>query len=342
MSIYKKNGKYYCRGSLNGDRYNKRCEGATTKKEAQVIEDAVRYELRLKQAGMIKEKTKKYSFSFLMDKYVRTSEANNKSVVESKQYSKLLKIYFGTNTDIQSIKPSDIEEFKLYMISSGRSVATANRYLAALKRAYNIMIKDDLIDYNPVCKVKFFIEDNIRDRVLSKQEWICLYEQLSEVNRKIVLVALQTAFRLRNVLNLRWEQINLNTRLIKLSKNENKGKKLINIPITDILYEVLMSLEPKSEGYVFINPDTGKPYTSIKNGFNAACRRAGIKNFHFHDLRRTAATWLLENGVDIRTIQEILAHTNISTTERYLSTTSEAKRKAMNVLSNQIVIRSIA
>ena len=341
MPIYKKNGKYYCRGVVNGCRYNRRCDGATTKKEAQVIEDSIRYELRLKEAGIIKEK-KQYSFSFLMDMYVRTSEANNKSVKESKLYKKLLLSYFGKDTNILNIKPSDIEEFKLYMISSGRSVATANRYLAALKRAYNIMIKDDLIDYNPVCKVKFFIEDNIRDRVLSKQEWISLYEQLSEINRKIVLVALQTAFRLHNVLYLRWEQINMSSRIIRLTKNENKGKKIINVPITDILYETLMLLEPKQEGYVFVNPETGKPYTSIKNGFNAACGRAGIKNFHFHDLRRTAATWLLENGVDLRTIQEILAHTNISTTERYLSTTSEAKIKAMNVLSNQIVIRSIA
>lgn len=341
MPIYKKNGKYYCRGCVDGKRYNKLCVGASTLKEAKVMEDSIRYELRLKEAGIIKEK-KQYSFSFLMDMYVRTSEANNKSVKESKLYKKLLLSYFGKDANVLNIKPSDIEEFKLYMISSGRSVATANRYLAALKRAYNIMIKDDLIDYNPVCKVKFFIEDNIRDRVLSKQEWVKLYEQLSEINRKIVLVALQTAFRLHNVLYLRWEQINMSSRIIRLTKNENKGKKIINVPITDILYEILMSLEPKQEGYVFVNPETGKPYTSIKNGFNAACRRAGIKNFHFHDLRRTAATWLLENGVDLRTIQEILAHTNISTTERYLSTTSEAKINAMNVLSNQIVIRSIA
>lgn len=341
MPIYKKNNKYYCRGCVNGQRYNKLCVGATTVKEAKAIEDNIRYKLRLEEAGIIKEK-KQYSFSFLMDMYVRTSEANNKSVKESKLYKKLLLVYFGKDTNVLSIKPSDLEEFKLYMVSSGRSFATTNRYLAALKRAYNIMIKDDLIDYNPVCKIKFFVEDNIRDRFLSKEEWVKLYQELSEINRKIVLVALHTAFRLHNVLYLRWEQISMSNRIIRLTKHENKGKKIINVPITDTLYEVLMSLEPKEFGYVFINPETGKPYTSIKTGFNAACRRAGIKDFHFHDLRRTAATWLLENGVDIRTIQEILAHTNISTTERYLSTTSEAKIKAMNVLSSQIAMRSIA
>ena len=342
MSIYKKHNSYYCQGYVDNIRYNRKCDGAKTKKEAQVIEDAIRYELRLEQAGLKKEKEQTYSFSFMMDLYKKTSEANNKSVKESKQYSKLLLIYFGKNVNVLSIKPNDIEEFKLYMISSGRSSSTVNRYLSALRRAYNIMIKNDLIDYNPINKVKFFIEDNIRDRYLTKEEWIKLYTNLSEINRKIVIIALQTALRLGNVLHLNWSQINMSSRVIRITKNYNKGKKIIELPMTDALYEVLLSLKPKESGYVFVNPDTGKPYTSIKTGFNAALRRAGIKDFHFHDLRRTAATWLLESGVDLKTIQEILGHSHISTTERYLSISSEAKVKAMNILSNQIEIRSIA
>jgi len=333
MTIYKKNGKYYCRGRVDGERYNKLCNGATTAKEAKTIEDSIRYELRLKEAGIIKEKKHKYSFSFLMNKYVRTSEANNKSVKESKLYSKYLKLYFGENRDIESIKPSDIEEYKLYMISSGRSNATVNRYLAALKRAYNIMIKDELINYNPVCKVDMLVEDNKRNRYLSKQEWELLYNELSPINKKIVMVALLTGLRKQNVLKLRWEQIDWNLRTIELSKSENKGKKSIKIPITDTLYELLKNSNPKSEGYVFINPNTNKPYTDIKKGFTEAVKRAGIKDFKFHDIRRTVGTWLLVNGVDIRTIQNILAHSDISTTERYLSLTPEQNIKAMDILN---------
>lgn len=341
MSIYKKNNKYYCRGSVHGERYNRLCDGAATAKEAKAIEDSIRYELRLKEAGIIKEKKHKYSFSFLMNKYIKTSEANNKSVKESKLYSKYLKLYFGENKDIESIKPSDIEEYKLYMISSGRKNATINRYLAALKRAYNIMINDELINYNPVCKVDMLVEDNKRNRYLSKKEWKLLYKELSPVNKKIVMVALLTGLRKQNVLKLRWEQIDLNLRTIELSKSENKGKKIFKIPIVDILYNLLQSLNPKESGYVFINPVTKKPYTDIKKGFSQACKRAGIKDFKFHDLRRTVGTWLLENGVDIRTIQNILAHSEISTTERYLCLSSEQNTRAMNVLSS-LVMNNIA
>ena len=139
------------------------------------------------------------------------------------------------------------------------------------------------------------------------------------------------------MLRLRWEQIDWNLRTIELSKSENKGKKTIKIPIVNTLYNLLQSLNPKECGYVFVNPRTNKPYTDIKKGFSEACKRAGIKDFKFHDLRRTVGTWLLESGVDIRTIQNILAHSEISTTERYLCLSSEQNTRAMNVLGSLVV-----
>jgi len=92
-------------------------------------------------------------------------------------------------------------------------------------------------------------------------------------------------------------------------------------------------MERKGE-YIFINPKTGMPYSDCRKSFDTALRAAHIKDFHFHDLRRTVGTWLLTNGVDIRTIQNILAHSDISTTEWYLAVTPEQTQKAVNVLDN--------
>ena len=97
-----------------------------------------------------------------------------------------------------------------------------------------------------------------------------------------------------------------------------------------------MRLGPKKSGYVFVNPKTGKPYTDIKKSFNAALKRAGLSDFRFHDLRRTVGTWLLTSGVDIRTVQNILAHSDVRTTERYLALTNEQNIKAMGVLNSYI------
>lgn len=56
------------------------------------------------------------------------------------------------------------------------------------------------------------------------------------------------------------------------------------------------------------------PYQDIKKAFNSAKERAGIENFRFHDLRHTVATRLVEKGIDLAVVQDLLAHSNIQTT----------------------------
>ena len=63
---------------------------------------------------------------------------------------------------------------------------------------------------------------------------------------------------------------------------------------------------------------------------------ANFEDFHFHDLRRTVGTWLLDEGVDIRTIQGVLWHSDLRVTERYLSPLESQKYKAINVLDDLI------
>jgi integrase len=69
-----------------------------------------------------------------------------------------------------------------------------------------------------------------------------------------------------------------------------------------------------TSAYVFTYQ--GKNINSIKVGFNAACRRAGITGFHFHDLRHTCASLLIQGGASFKEVQEILRHKNISATMR--------------------------
>ncbi len=119
-------------------------------------------------------------------------------------------------------------------------------------------------------------------------------------------------------------------------KQDNKGKKEIMQPISETLRNILMELNPKESGYIFINPKTGLPYTEVKKSFKHALKRAEIYDFHFHDLRRTMGTWLLEEGVDIRSIQALLAHSKLSTTERYLAISRKRNVDAINKLNKYI------
>lgn len=330
MSIYRHRNKWYCRGRINGKRYNVACKNVTTKAEAKAFELQVRQNLLLEKEEKQLEQT--FIFSFLMNRYVDVCRANNRTFKKSEGQCKFLCWFFGENTNIKNIKPSDIERLKAHLLSSGRTKATVNRYLAALKRAYNILIADELIDYNPVKKVKFFKEDNYRNRYLTLEEWNRLKKVLPEHTLNIISVALLTGLRRSNVLNLKWEQIDFNRRIITTFSEDTKGKKTLITPVCDSLYQLLLSLNPKPCGYVFVNPKTGKPYKTIRKSLDTAMKKTDIKNFRFHDIRRTVGTWLLENGVDIRTIQSLLGHSNIRVTERYLALTPSQNAKAMKYL----------
>ena len=337
MGVYKhKNGSWYCRGRINGERYHLPCTGANNKAEASAVEDGIRYKLRLKQEGLLAEKEKNYTFHFMIDKFIETCMANNKDWKTARQQAVFLLQYFGKNKNIKSIRPSDIEALKTHILSLGRTKATVNRYLSTLRRAYNILKKDKLINYNPVNDVSFLDEDNHRYRYLSTEEWQRLKDVMPKYLTNIVKIALLTGFRRSNVLQLRWEQIDLDLGDIQILKQNNKGKKEIMHPISETLHNLLITLEPKAKGYVFVNPQTGLPYTDIKKSFKHALAEANIEDFHFHDLRRTMGTWLLEEGVDIRTIQFLLGHSDLTTTERYLAISRKRNIEAVNKLNKYI------
>ncbi len=86
--------------------------------------------------------------------------------------------------------------------------------------------------------------------------------------------------------------------------------------------------------YVFINPITGKPYSNIMKSFKKALRAANIENFRFHDLRHTVATRLVEKGIDLVVVKEILGHSKIDTTLRYAHAVPERKLAAISVLNS--------
>jgi integrase len=103
----------------------------------------------------------------------------------------------------------------------------------------------------------------------------------------------------------------------------------------DFMITALLTLHETSGDaeYVFVNPDTGTRYTDVKKSFSAACRKAGITDFRFHDLRHTFGTRLADAGVDVVKIKELMGHASIVTTMRYIHATDQGKRGAIVVLS---------
>jgi len=121
-------------------------------------------------------------------------------------------------------------------------------------------------------------------------------------------------------------------RLIYVSKTKS-GKNRV-VPINDVLLEVLRELKIRSRGdYVFANPETGLPFKSVRHSFENVCRRAGIHNLRFHDLRHTFSCRMIQRGCDIETLRDLLGHHSVTVTQRYIHTNLDRKRQAVELLA---------
>lgn len=349
MTITKRNGKYYCRFQIDGERHHYLCSGATSVSEAKKIEDGFKYKLQQQQNGIISREDKKIKFDTLCSLFNEYSENNKKSHKTDTYSLKIVKEYFG-GMYLSDITPKKLEQFKAYLIND-RKVAnsTVNRYRAALSKMFNLGIENKLIKENPVKYFKKMKEQNYKIRFLTIEEEQRLFAEIEKgyevITRErikkiiypyshikpLVIAALQTGMRRGELFNLKWSNIDFDYGFIDLL--ETKSGKSRKIPISEKLMNLLNSLDKVSE-YVFINPETKLPYTDIKHSFSSVLKKAKINDFRFHDLRHTVATRLVEAGIDLVVVKEILGHAEISTTMRYAHPVPKRKQEAISVLNS--------
>jgi len=278
----------------------------------------------------------KISFRDFAQKYLELYAQTNKiSWKTDRSCIKNMNHYFG-NIYLSELTSEDIEKFKKDKLSNGLQKSTVNRYLAILRKMLNLAKDWGYLPQEREIRFRLFPErDNLKERILSEAEEKRLLQTSSELVKSVVKVALNTGMRLREILNLRWNQINFNARVIKVDNAKNGKIRFVDVN-TPLLRELQMlrSRDGQSPN-VFSNPETGKPYLDIKTGFKAACRRAGIEGLRFHDLRHTFASRLVERGVDLITVKDLLGHSTVKMTERYTHSSRQSKKNAVELLAQR-------
>ncbi|GAN33481.1 MAG: site-specific integrase [Candidatus Brocadia sp. AMX2] len=181
-----------------------------------------------------------------------------------------------------------------------------------------------------VRKVKQLEENNKRLRYLTIEELQRLLGCCSPHLKPIVLVSVNTGMRKGEILNLKWDQVDLRHNFILLDKTKNGERR--EIPINSTLKELFASMPRSLESECVFVDKNGKPYGNIKRGFHTALKKAGIRDFHFHDLRHTFASHLVMTGVDLPSVKELLGHKSLTMTLRYAHLSSGHKRKAVEML----------
>ncbi|MHB8580971.1 MAG: tyrosine-type recombinase/integrase [Ignavibacteriaceae bacterium] len=183
-----------------------------------------------------------------------------------------------------------------------------------------------------------------------------------DVLNDVVVIGFYTGMRLNEIVNLKWKNVNLSTRIITVGDEDftTKGRNQRYVPICDEAMEVFLrrqksgvrSQESVQEGgevlilpfnkkenligYVFCKSN-GTRFTGdyISRSFQLACRAAGMdKAIHFHSLRHSFASNLVQQGVSLYTIKELLGHSSITTTEIYSHLNMDALRDAIKTLDN--------
>lgn len=146
----------------------------------------------------------------------------------------------------------------------------------------------------------------------------------------LIVMALATGARASELLGkVRWERINWVERTVQIDDTKNTDSRVLVLPKFAI--EELMKHRQKS-GLVFARvDDANKPFT-VKKHWDAAVKSAGITDFHFHDQRHTAASWLVNQGVDLYTVGKVLGHRSLQSTARYAHLDIEAKKKAVDAV----------
>jgi len=223
---------------------------------------------------------------------------------------------------------------------SGRAVTgqrAVNAELSVLRRLYNMMITWNKAAANPVKGVKRFKEGEPRTRWLTGEEIGRLLANCNPRLKPAIVTALHTGLRCGELLSLRAGDVDLVRRTVTVRAAFSKNGESRSVPMNDALTQALRPLiiGKPSEAPVF-ESRKGEAYRSLRTAFATACRKAGITDFRWHDLRHTYASHLVMAGVDLPTVKELLGHKSFGMTLRYSHLSQDHKRQAVDRLAEKI------
>jgi excisionase family DNA binding protein len=338
-------GRVFLRKTKRGDRWCIDYRDREGRRKREVVKGAQNRgeavaALQKKVAGIFdqayhpKRNLEPVTFGEFADKYIEDyAKPKKRSWRTDKGYiEKSMKKFFRGRL-LSEINPLDLERFIKARLKEGVTQTTVNRGLQILRRMFNLAIDWGFAAENPMRKVRLFSEkNNLKERILARDEETRLLESSSEHLKPIIITALNSGLRRNEILGLRWTDVDFKGRTIQVKRSKGGGPGCVDM--NSALYELLKDLRlstPAAE-FVFWNPKTGKPFVEIGKAFRAACRRAKIHGLRFHDLRHTFASRLIEAGVDIITVRDLLGHSSVKLTERYCHSKSEQKRRAVELL----------
>ena len=177
-------------------------------------------------------------------------------------------------------------------------------------------------------------ERNRRDRWLSRGEEERLLQAARPWLKDMILFALHTGMRMGEIRELTWEGVDLFRKTVTVFRSKNGERR--TIPINNLVLDVLKrkaKMRSSKSDYVFpSDTHTLLDDSHLRRAFRGAMKVCRIENFHFHDLRHTFATRLVQSGIDLYKVQCLLGHKSPIMTQRYAHHYPESLREGVEML----------
>jgi len=332
--MYQRKDRWYSDFWYEGKRYTKGWgvinKSVAKEKQRKFINDIA--------SGEWESKKKNVLFEKLVERYLEFSKTSKRPASHKRDVSSitmLLKCFKGQY--LSEINPWVIEKYRRERLNDVTK-ATANRERSCLSNMFNKAIEWELVEDNPVQKVKRYREEIKDVKPLTPEKERELLDWLKKSKSwhvwAIVYVALYAGMRKREILDLRKENVDFRKRIIHVTHTKNWEVR--DIPMSEMLTKVLIEAierSRKNSPYVFANPKTGDPFTDIKTSFTKAVRKIGLEGFRFHDLRHTWCSRMCELGIAETAIQKAGGWKTRSMISRYSHPSMDYIRDAFEKLN---------
>ena len=323
MSLFKRGNVYWSYVWEDGIRHA-RSTGTSNRRLAEQIDQKHKEEIRLKSAQLPDLKPRML-FAELAGRFLDQGSPKE----WHRDRLKVLLSFFST-IEIGGITKGLVRRYREKRHSEKQlTETTVNRDIECLRHLLYWAVDEGILAANPIARIRLERERRKKKPVLSLAEEAQLLAAAAPHLRVITIFALDTGMRRGEILNQIWEDVDFDRRLLNVTHSKTPEGEAREIVLTQRVFDLLSGMK-KDSGLIFTFE--GRSIGSLKTGWKAAIRRAGIRYIRFHYLRHTFNTRLLELSVPREVRMALLGHTFGDTHESYEHVELPMKREAIRKL----------
>jgi len=323
MSVYLRGSIYWIEIRTPSGKKVRESAGTKNLIEAQNYHDMRKDQIL--NGGGIKKPLRNWDEAVELWFKVKSIEKKASSIERDRDFVKWLNQFWKG----KSLSQIDDDEVRKVMDRKRRetSASAANKVMGFTRSLFNKL--NELGWHVKPIKVKPYKVNTKRVRFLSETEIVSLMRELPEHLRVLVEFSLLTGLRKSNAVRLRWDQVDLKREVLWIDGEEFKTGANHGLPLSSRALELLRSLEGNHETYVFTYK--GEPFNYVNNSaWKKALNRAGIKDFRWHDLRHTFASYHAMNGTPLLTLKMLGGWQSLEMVNRYAHLSAEGARQYAN------------